>query len=62
MIRYRVTWLNTQTGNLRSLEGRATDLEHARREEERSMRFVNMGNPNIKLHSVELIGKSTVAA
>jgi hypothetical protein len=62
MIRYRVTWLNTETGNLRSLEGRATDPQHARREVYRLMRFVTKGNPNIKLHSVELIGKSKVAA
>lgn len=61
MIRYKVTWLNTQTSNLRSIEGRATDLDHARREEERAMRFINKGNPSIKLYSVELVGKSTAA-
>jgi hypothetical protein len=61
MIRYKVTWLNTQTGNFRSIEGRATDLDHARREEERAMRLINRGNPNITLHSVELLGKSTAA-
>jgi hypothetical protein len=62
MIAYRVTWFNTKTGNFTSINGRANDIDHARQSEERAMRLLNRANPDLRLHSVEARGKSTVAA
>jgi len=62
MIAYKVTWLDSDTGASRSMQGYATDIESARREEEKAMRLLQKRNPALTLHSVEELGKATVSA
>jgi hypothetical protein len=62
MIVYKVTWLDTNTGASRSMQGYATDIEGARREEEKAMRLLQKRNPALTLHSVEELEKATVSA
>ena len=55
MISYKVTWVDTITGRTRSMEARATSIEGARKEEEFSLRFLQMRNPALQIQSIEVI-------